>query len=209
MAPPEPLDVSKERRKVQREEDGSVIYSDNGTNFTGVNATLKQLDCDQIQKETNLHNIEWKFIPPSALWWDAFWERLIRILKDHLKRNLGRASLTYEELNTFLCECEAIMNNRPVTYLSEDPSALKVLTPSMFLQSLPGNQVNDLDQIENVSLVRRLNYVQSLREKLRMRLKREYLGLLKSPKRRHTDIVKVGDIVLISNDKTEITLATA
>ncbi|GBM09808.1 hypothetical protein AVEN_212068-1 [Araneus ventricosus] len=95
------------------------------------------------------------------------------------------------------------MNNRPLTYLSEYPSELKVLTPSMFLQSPPGNQVNDIDQIENASLVKSLNYVQSSREKLRMRFKREYLGLLKPPKRRHTDIIKVGDIVLIRNDKTK------
>ncbi|GBM71461.1 hypothetical protein AVEN_273929-1 [Araneus ventricosus] len=95
------------------------------------------------------------------------------------------------------------MNNRPLTYLSEDPSELKVLTPSVFLQSIPGNKVNVLYQIENVSIVERFNHVQSLRDKLRMRFKHEYQGLLKPPKRRHTDIVKVGDIFIISNDKSE------
>ncbi|GBM23111.1 hypothetical protein AVEN_167949-1 [Araneus ventricosus] len=54
------------RRFIERRGRISVIYSDIVTNFTGVNAALKQLDWNQIQKETNLHNIDWKFIPSSA-----------------------------------------------------------------------------------------------------------------------------------------------
>lgn len=193
------------RRFIARRGRVSTIYSDNGTNFVGVNAALQQLDWDDILKESDLQRIQWKFNPPAAPWWGGFWERLIRILKDLLRKNLGRASLSYEELMTLLCECESLMNNRPLTYLSEEHDELCVLRPSLFLQSLRGNEVSDLDSIEAISLVKRLRYLQTLREQLRKRFKKEYLGLLKAPNGKNTCRVKVGDVVLVgSNDKKRI-----
>ena len=46
-----------------------------------------------------------------------------------------------------MCECESIMNNRPLIYVSEEQD-LSVLTPSSFLEEIRSNDVPDLDQIE-------------------------------------------------------------
>ncbi|KMQ81890.1 bel12-ag transposon polyprotein, partial [Lasius niger] len=177
----------------------SVMYSDNGTNFTGLNKALKQLDWTTIESEFRVNEIRWKFNPPSAPWWGGFWERLIGILKDLLRKNLGRSSLSCEELQTLLCECESVMNNRPLTYMSEEQE-LKTLTPSMFLQDLPLNDVPDLDQIEKTNIVKRWRHVQKVRENLKQRFRREYLGFLRSSVTKREDKINVGDIVLIGTD---------
>ncbi|KAG8192503.1 hypothetical protein JTE90_018025 [Oedothorax gibbosus] len=41
-------------------------------------------------------------------------------MKDLLKRVLGRALLSQEEMFTVLCDCESLMNSRPLTYISEN-----------------------------------------------------------------------------------------
>ncbi|GFX89725.1 uncharacterized protein TNCV_3711571 [Trichonephila clavipes] len=86
----------------------------------------------------------------------------------------GKAILTYEELLTVLCDCEAVVNSRPLTYVSEDPNDLIPLTPSLFLNGKSSYDTVDLD------------------------LKKEYLGQLRQtrPGKPGHDF-KVGDVVMI------------
>ncbi|GFU21282.1 integrase catalytic domain-containing protein [Trichonephila clavipes] len=46
-----------------------IIYCDNGTNFRGA----------------------FNDLPPTAAWWGGWWERLVRIIKELLKRSLGKS----------------------------------------------------------------------------------------------------------------------
>ncbi|GFX08336.1 bel12-ag transposon polyprotein [Trichonephila clavipes] len=150
------------RRFIARRGRISVMYSDNGTNFTGLNNALRQLDWTTIESEFRVHEIRWKFNPPSSPWWGGFWERLIGIFEGSLKKkkkNLGRSCLSYEELQTLVYECESVMNSRPLTYISEEQE-LKTLTPSMFLQDIPLNDIPDLDQIQKTNIVLRWRYIQ-------------------------------------------------
>ncbi|GFV60053.1 transposon Ty3-G Gag-Pol polyprotein [Trichonephila clavipes] len=41
-------------------------------------------------KETDIKPIKWKFNPPTAAWWGGWWERLVRVIKELLKRTLGK-----------------------------------------------------------------------------------------------------------------------
>ncbi|GFS99104.1 putative RNA-directed DNA polymerase from transposon X-element [Trichonephila clavipes] len=129
------------RRFIARRGRHSVVYTDNGTNFRGAVWEFKNLDWIKIEWETEIQCIKWKFNPPTAAWW----ERLIRVLKDLLKRTLGNAVLMYEELLTILCDCESIVNSRPLTYVSEDSDDLIPLTPAMFMMSNASLDVTDLD----------------------------------------------------------------
>lgn len=79
--------------------------------------------------------IEWKFIVERAAWWAAFWERLVKTVKDALKITLGRAHVNYEELRTILTEVGATVNSRTLTYIDDDPTNLLILTSSHFLIS--------------------------------------------------------------------------
>ena len=108
-----------------------MIYSDNGINFVGAENHLKTLDWVLIAREFSVRMILWKHIPPSAAWWGEWWERLVQMVKKLLKKVIGTASLKYEELVAILCDAEALINSKPLTYLSEDPRDLLPLTPAM------------------------------------------------------------------------------
>lgn len=60
--------------------------------------------------------------------------------------------------------CEAVMNIRPLTYSSENPTDLTPLTPSLFLQDVEEVGVPDLDLVEATDLNQRLMYRQQLKQ---------------------------------------------
>jgi hypothetical protein len=70
------------------------------------------------------------------------------MVKKLLGRLLARSSLHYEELQKILCNTEAVINSRPLTYLSEDPKDLSPLTPAMFIQGIPTMGVPILDHVD-------------------------------------------------------------
>ncbi|GFX41117.1 integrase catalytic domain-containing protein [Trichonephila clavipes] len=189
------------RRFIARRGRPTTIYSDNGKNFVGTFNALNSIDWDKIQDFALKIKIQWKFSPPSAPWWGGFWERLVGMLKNVLRKVLGKASLNEEELNTLLCDAESIINSRPITYLSEDPKDLVALTPAMFLQEIREIGVPDFDMIDSKKLERRFIYRVKIRKDLRNRFRNEYLGFLKDySKVRKEASVKDGDIVLIGDN---------
>ncbi|XP_054287987.1 uncharacterized protein LOC129003716 [Macrosteles quadrilineatus] len=196
--------ISALRRFISRRGRISLIYTDNGTNFVGTNNILKRLDWKTISRKFEIQQITWKFNPPSAPWWGGMWERLVRMVKELLRRNLRLAKVDYEELMTLLCDLESTINSRPLTYMSDDYDTLQPLTPSVFLQPIVKSDVHDLDIVDSTTLNKRVRYLQSLRQNLRSRFKKEYLAMLvhrskeNSGKGRKT--ISTGDIVLIGDD---------
>jgi len=77
------------RRFVARRGRPAIIYSDNGTNFMGTDRAFRQLDWEKIIKNSAIERIDWRFNPPTAAWWGGWWERLIRLLKQCLRKPLG------------------------------------------------------------------------------------------------------------------------
>lgn len=123
----------------------STIYCDNRTNFRGAECSLRRLDMNLVFKHTCTQRVAWKFNPPGAPWWGGWWEHLIRVIKLLLRRTLGRACLTYRELAAVFCDCEAVVNARPLKYMSSDGSDLMPLTPPLFLQDVWEVGVPDCD----------------------------------------------------------------
>lgn len=191
------------RRFIARRGRPKTIYSDNGTNFVGTENAFRKLDWKAISEYSAVQRITWRFNPPTGAWWGGFWERLIGLMKQLLRKVLGRASLSYEELSTVLCDCEAIVNSRPLTYISNDPKELVPLTPAMFLRDLEESGVPDCDVIDRSSVCRRLAYKQQLREVLRRRFRIEYLGQLKlNCDKRSQKPISLGEVVFVGNDNS-------
>jgi len=108
-------------------------------------------------------------------------------------------------MSTVLCDCESIVNARPLTYLSEDPRDLSLITPNMFLQEIHEIGVSDYDLMDREKFKGRFKYRQYLKNELRKRFRTEYLGELKYVKKEtsNTHRISIGDIVLIENSCTK------
>ncbi|GFT64816.1 integrase catalytic domain-containing protein [Nephila pilipes] len=59
----------------------SIVYSDNGTNLVGANNLIKRINWETVSKHSTVDKIDRKLIPPSAIWWGGFWERLIGMIE--------------------------------------------------------------------------------------------------------------------------------
>ncbi|XP_011684751.1 PREDICTED: uncharacterized protein LOC105448087 [Wasmannia auropunctata] len=105
-------------------------------------------------------------------------------------------------MNTVLCNCEAIINSRPLTYLTEESTEIAAITPAMFISDIRKNGIPDLDQVNRIFFAKRLRYRQRLKEELRQRFRLQYLGQLsRRTKHKNSSIsVTIGDIVLVGND---------
>lgn len=186
------------RRFISRRGRPMTLFSDNGTNFTGTENLLKSLDWQRIQ---DVQRITWKFSVPCSPWWGGFYERMVRLMKDLLKRTLRRTCLNYEEMMTSLCEVECVINSRPLTYISEDHNDLRPITPSMFIQDLKDSRTPDLDAIEKIKLTKKAVYRQKIREELKLRFRNEYLGQLQHRQRdKSSRAPMVGEVVIIGSD---------
>lgn len=112
----------------------------------------------QAEVETFLRNqgISWNFIPSNAPHFGGLWEAAVKSAKYHVARIVDKAHLTFEELQTVLCEIEAILNSRPLTALSSDPNDLLYLIPGHFLVSTTLNSFpcSDLSDVNENRLVR-------------------------------------------------------
>ena len=120
------------RRFVSRRGLPAKIISDNAKTFKAPNKEVKRIvRSKEITEYLNNRQVEWQFIVEKAPWWGGFWERMVRSVKRCLKKTIGRASLTFEELRTLTVEIEATLNNRPLTYLYDDKDGLSYpLTPA-------------------------------------------------------------------------------
>lgn len=196
-----PAFIQAFRRFIARRGRSHTVYSDNGTNFVGTDNALNQLDWDLIKREMALIRIDWHFNPPAAPWWGGFWERMIGVVKSLLRKSLGKASLDYQEMTTVLCECENVINDRPLTYLYDDPNEMRPLTPNTFLRQLATAETTDFDMVSRASLIHRVRYVQEVQDNLKKRFQNEYLGaLVQTPgigSRQQN--LQVGDVVLVKS----------
>ena len=114
----------------------SIIFSVNGTNLVGaekeLKSSLKNIDFGLVAPKLSPYNTEWKLNPPSSPWMGGVWESLIKQVKQSLKFITNHQAFTEKTLVTIFCEIESILNQRPLTAISDDCQAFEVLTPSHF-----------------------------------------------------------------------------
>ena len=71
----------------------------------------------------------------------GYYERMIQLVKRSLRKILGKAQLTYEELLTVLLKVEGVVNSRPLTYVypevTEEPLTPSHLVIGRRLNTLP------------------------------------------------------------------------
>ncbi|XP_018358512.1 PREDICTED: uncharacterized protein LOC108758196 [Trachymyrmex cornetzi] len=125
--------------------------------------------------------ISWSFIPPNAPHFGGLWEAAVKSAKHHMTRIVGKALLTFEEMQTIFCEIEAILNSRPLAPLSSDPNDLAYLSPGHFLvgTALNGLPGSDLSNINENKLLR-WQRLEQTRQHFWRRWSNEYLNSLQA-----------------------------
>ena len=165
-----------------------TVHSDNGTNFVGgekeLRAAIKRLE-ESKQTEGFFLNrrIEWQFNPPAASHMGGVWERHIRTCRKVLGSLLRDQVLDDERLDTLLCEVESIVNDRPITAVSDDPTDLEPLTPNHLLKLGHGHPVPLRDLKATDQYGKRWKHVQFLVEQFWRRWTAEYLPTLQRRQR--------------------------
>ncbi|XP_065902557.1 uncharacterized protein [Dysidea avara] len=202
------------RRFVGRRGLPSTIWSDNAKTFkTAAKEIQKLIRSPEVIKHLASSRITWKFIVERAPWWGGFWERMVRSVKRSLKKCIGRASLTHDELSTLLVEVESVVNSRPLTYVFDDSEGINYsLSPSHLIYGRKVANIPNIGHFEIVStsesLSRRAKRHQTLLRHFTNQWRRQYLLSLReahSTASRSSAVksVEVGDVVILRDELTK------
>ena len=203
------------RRFICRRGSINSITSDNATNFKGANSELKKIinewNLRTIEKWLKQKNIKWNFNTPYASHHGGVFERLIRSIRQVFSSLLAdqKIKLNDDQLNTLMCETESILNQRPLTQLTSDPSDLCALTPNHLLLfnagvTFPPGLFNN----DDMYCRKRYKQVQYLAQQFWVQWKKRYLVLLQERQKwssirsdfKINDLVIVVDILLPRNN---------
>ena len=187
------------------------FVSDNGKMFkTAARAIHSLMQHEEVKHYLNGRGAEWTFNIERAPWWGGFFEHMVRMSKRCLKKMIGRAQLTYDELVTALTEVEAVINSRPLTYIStedlDEPLTPAHLLIGRRLLSLPDHHVREDDfEVLPEHLTRRMIFLNKIIDQFWKRWRKEYLLELREAHRYggrtlNTSPLAPDDIVLVHDD---------
>lgn len=121
------------------------IRSDNGSNYVGAERNLREIvkkwNEKQIHDELRAKNVHWEWQKPYASAQSGIWERRVKETKRHLYAILAGATPSPDVLRTVFCEVACIMNQVPLTPVSDSIDSYDVLTPAHFLFQRPATLV--------------------------------------------------------------------
>ena len=112
------------RRFSSRRGTPSLINSDNAKTFKFANNFLQKLANDHtVLSFLQERRITWRFNLEKSPWWGGYYERLVGSVKRCIKKVIGNARLSFDELSTILTEVEGTLNSRPITYVYDEVGA--------------------------------------------------------------------------------------
>ena len=190
------------QRFIARRSRPKVIRSDQGRNFIRASKDLAtevaNFNEKKIQDYLNKEDIEWKFQPPYSSHHGGCFERMIRIVRRVMSGLCKEQVLTDEGLLTLVCMAEGIVNNRPLTANSADPSDLMALTPNHFLIMQPTEGLPGVFGADDM-LRKTWRQIEHLSNVFWRRWVREYLPTLQQRTEWLTEVRNLsrGDLVLV------------
>lgn len=182
------------------------IVSDNALYFKLSAEVLSSPYCRE-------NSIKWRFIPQLAPWHGGFYERLVALVKNCLKRTLEKHLLYDNQMLTVIKEIETVVNSRPLTTVGSEIE--HILKPSDFL-SLGKNLLPEPteDELSNVSATkfdlinawkRGHNILEEFKDMFVGRyltcLRERYNSSPKQPRVRSDRYPQLGDIVQLKGDE--------
>lgn len=191
-------------RFVARRGKPQSITSDNGTNFVGACNELHRFLQDsssQISSDSAQQGIKFNFVPSYTPHFNGMAEAAVRSVKHHLRRLLQLTHFTYEEMQTCVTQVEAVLNSRPITALSSDPSDFTPLTPAHFLIGRPLLSVPHPQVSERITCLERYKRIEYVKQHYWARFSKEYITSLQQKTKwpSSTSELKLGSLVLIKD----------
>ena len=117
----------------------SKIVSDNSKTFKAAAKAIHTL-VNHVQRYLASLGVKWIFNVPKAPWWGGVFKRMIKSVKQCLRKITGKAKFSHDEL-TVITEVEIVLNSRPLSYVStndiEEPLTPSHLMIGQRLMSLP------------------------------------------------------------------------
>ena len=145
------------------------------------------------------------FNPPAASHMGGIWECMIRSVRRVINALLKNQSPNDKGQSTLMCKVEAILNSRPLTKVSDDPSHLQALSVNHYLLFPAGPECPPRIFAKNDQFSqKRWKQVQYLVDMFWKQWTKEYLPSLQkhlkwSEFQRNVD---TGDLVLVADDST-------
>jgi len=202
------------RRFAGRRSLPKLMISDNASTYQSAAKELEMmLSSATLSEQLMKQGTTWQFIPKRAPWYGGFWERLIGLTKTTLKKVFGRTFISLSTLQTIAVEVEAVLNDRPLMYISTDLDDPEPLCPSHLLYGqtiitlqypcASKEDISDPDYTPYTAPIVRESFTRQA-QILEVRWKQEYLTALREfYKVKGTDApqtIKTGDVVLIHDD---------
>ena len=196
-----------------------IMISDNGSTYMSAAEELRKLmELTEVKEELGRRGLSWQFIPKRAPWYGGFWERFVGLTKTAIKKVLGRRHVSLPTLETIVVEIEAILNDRPLTYVSSELMDPDPLTPSHLLHGrritcLPHQSV-EIDELTDPTfgdasrIRKRANVRAAILRDFQTRWRHEYLTSLRDYHRtsgNNIQSVKKGDVVIVHDDTPRMT----
>ena len=191
-----------------------LIICDNGSNFVATEAYFRALFQDPLVLEYfNQEKIRWKFIAPRAPWQGGFYESMVGIVKQCLRKAIFKRTLNWDDLVTILLEVEQCINNMPLTYVESEMQDLQPLTPNHLIKgtsvqimpSVVSEDKHDLLYLDHELLNVQYNKLSRVVQHFVQMWSKDYLISLKEKHFGNTQAnqrvpINVGDIVLVANN---------
>ncbi|XP_039285280.1 uncharacterized protein LOC120351552 [Nilaparvata lugens] len=152
--------------------------------------------------------IVFHFNPPAAPHQGGLWEAAIKSIKHHLRHVIGEQILTLVEFTMLITQIEAILNSRPLTPLSNDPTDISTLTPGHLLTGSPLVAIPEEDyQDVNLNRLKHWKLIEALHQHIWKRWLLEYIHTLqqKTKWNKANRNLQVGDLVMVHQPTPPLT----
>ena len=108
------------------------ILSDNAKTFKAATKLLKTIfDCQEVKDYLSNVGVEWVFNLEKAPWWGGVFESMVKSTKRCLRKVVGQARFSFNEMHTAIVEIEGIINSHPISFLGSDDMDASYLTGSL------------------------------------------------------------------------------
>ncbi len=199
------------RRFAARRGVPELVWSDNAPTIEKADKEFKFLweakSLKNIFRFFSSMGITWKYDSPDGPWQGGHFERLVKSIKDPMKKVLGKKTVSFDEYLTLLIEIEGIVNDRPMSVVKDDVDDPVPVTPSMLVAGHRLRHFPDAVAKRNKPEPKKSTPEMRWRKRLALRaqfaeaFRKDYMMGLQQTRKWHdpADSIKVGEIVLIDN----------